>query len=340
MDSTDLELLKSIHHLARYAAFAAEPWDTKGASFRRHAPDLQKSEIFEAGPSSFLTQKSRVHLGIRHDNTLVTVFSNYDSPWLYEDLLIRPTSMHGFLSYVTTDFRFGLRRIEWPWGPEDAWVHEHFLLIFDMLRDDLVEHICALLAVRKEDIESAKPQKVEVCGHGLGGALATLCALWCATLWPDAEITCVTLGSPKVGNKHFADEFRRRSNVRCYRLVMESDPFSSMPYGDGYRGAPTWQHVGKEICIPRYEMNHKASGILEEIFHMAGDLSEVFIDKVSAAAEAPVVYLGLYFRFWMFYWLLKGCQLLLTVSVHGPRVYITSFQGLVETIARQGGVPK
>lgn len=36
--SSDLELLKSIRHLARYAAFASG--DVDGARFRTHAPDL------------------------------------------------------------------------------------------------------------------------------------------------------------------------------------------------------------------------------------------------------------------------------------------------------------
>ncbi len=291
---------------------------------------------FEAAPLSLLTQKSRVRLGIRHDNTLVTVFGNNDSPWLFEDVFIRPiSSVGGLLSYITTDFGFVLRRIGWPHGPKDARVHKQFLLIFDELRGDLVQDLCALLEVQKEDIKRANPPKLEVCSHGLGGALATLCALWFATMWPHAEITCVTLGSPKVGNGHFAHEFLGRSNVKCYRLVVESDPFASMPYGGDYRGAPGWQHVGTEIRLSQYD---KDLGVLERTFHMAGRFSELFV-KGKDAIEVVVIYLGVYVGAWMFYWFLKGFELLLTVSVHGPRVYIASFEGLVESLLEEKGDP-
>ncbi|KAH7159367.1 Alpha/Beta hydrolase protein, partial [Fusarium sp. MPI-SDFR-AT-0072] len=220
--------LKSIHHLARYAAFAYG--DADGAEFRMHAPELRgrtpesRGPTFEAKGPSILSQNTRVHLGIHEEQTVVVVFSGYDAPWLYEDWFIRPSSLYGLLCYVVTDIRFSLRRIEWDDGPRNVWVHKHYLFTFNKLRDDLLKHICNLL----EGTRGADRTMIQVCGHGLGGALATLCALWCAIQWKDAKITCVTLGSPMVGDKSFADEFVRRG-ITCHRLVIESDPFATMP---------------------------------------------------------------------------------------------------------------
>ena len=44
-----------------------------------------------------------------------------------------------------------------------------------------------------------QPNRVICTGHSLGGALATLCAPWCAIEYPKADIRCVTFGSPRVG---------------------------------------------------------------------------------------------------------------------------------------------
>ncbi|KAL6408082.1 lipoxygenase [Ilyonectria robusta] len=274
--------LESIHHLARYAGLAYG--DADGAEFRMHAPELRGPTVnrkLEAKGPSYLTQNTRIHLGIRDEQTVVAVFSGYDSPWLYEDYL---------------------------------------------LRDDLLEHIRNLL----EGTKRAEPTKIQVCGHGLGGALATLCALWCAIQWKDANITCVTLGSPKVGDDSFANEFARRG-IDCYRLVIESDPFAAMPYVRRYRGTPAWQHVGKEIRLPRYHGDVKSFRNLRQASGISGRFLEFEIGKsVNNAMETIVVYVGVSFGLWIGYWLLKFNQLWLNVSVHSPMAYMTSLQGVIE----------
>ena len=49
--------------------------------------------------------------------------------------------------------------------------------------------------------------KVLVCGHSLGGALASLCALDLKSGNPKMDVTCVTWGSPRVGGRAWAKLF-------------------------------------------------------------------------------------------------------------------------------------
>ena len=61
-----------------------------------------------------------------------------------------------------------------------------------------------------------------------GGALATLAAAWAAFEYPRADIRCVTLGSPRVGNKQFvvASKYLIGSS---YRLMHAWDPIPTVP---------------------------------------------------------------------------------------------------------------
>jgi predicted lipase len=56
--------------------------------------------------------------------------------------------------------------------------------------------------------EGSTPTRVLCCGHSLGGALATLAATWASFEYPEADVRCVTLGSPRVGNPAFVDACR------------------------------------------------------------------------------------------------------------------------------------
>jgi hypothetical protein len=135
-------ILTSIHRLAQYASLA---YVADGAEFRMYAPELRGPTIdrkLETKHRSFLTQNTHIHWGIRDTQTVVVVFSGYDSPWLLEDYAIRPlSSLYGLFRYVATDLSFGLEQINWDKGPENAWAHKHFLLAFNKLREDLLSHI-------------------------------------------------------------------------------------------------------------------------------------------------------------------------------------------------------
>ncbi|KAI5055752.1 hypothetical protein GOP47_0029273 [Adiantum capillus-veneris] len=79
-------------------------------------------------------------------------------------------------------------------------------------------------------------RRVICIGHSLGGALATLCAQWCRYVaYPKAEIWCVTIGSPRVGNRAFAKDFNNNvvTKGKSYRVVNKGDLVPGVPIFDG-----------------------------------------------------------------------------------------------------------
>lgn len=83
-----------------------------------------------------------------------------------------------------------------------------------------------------------------ICGHSLGGALATVCA----TVIDHQNVNCITFGSPRVGNDDFVDIFKM--NVReTYRFVHENDVVPMVPKinYDHVTGRVRIDDNGKEI---------------------------------------------------------------------------------------------
>lgn len=65
-------------------------------------------------------------------------------------------------------------------------------------------------------------------GHSLGGALATLSSLYFKCKYPEAEISCITFGSPRAGCSEFAKLFN--DNIEeSYRFVNDNDPVPCVP---------------------------------------------------------------------------------------------------------------
>ncbi|KAH7019590.1 Alpha/Beta hydrolase protein, partial [Ilyonectria destructans] len=201
---------------------------------------------------------NHVHLGIRNGNTLVMAFRGTDVPTNLENFQESERWL-GFVVNLLTDGCYDLRQPSWI-VDTTVLVHEGFLRGFDRLVPDLSRRINDLFNNRP-------PETIETCGHSLGGALATLCALWCSIRWPNVPITCLTLGSPRVGNAGFAIAFAGHTNIACYRLVIPSDPVPTVPNATTERipvryspdapfyfkwrdpGTQTWQHVGWELWL-------------------------------------------------------------------------------------------
>ncbi|KAK7219342.1 hypothetical protein V2G26_007345 [Clonostachys chloroleuca] len=260
----DLPRIERLVAYARWAYF-------DGTEFRYHADlmgkPLDARELRAESPilSRTIAVNQHVHLGIRANNTLVLVFRGIDVP-LAPEIFANTRRWLGFCNDVITAVSYGSRKLEWNEADRDdttalryALVHEGFLIAFDRLRQNLYQNIMTLM-------EGQEPVHIEVCGHSLGGALATLCALWCTLRWPDANITCVTIGSPRVGDERFAEEFEHhKSKIQCYRIMTDSDliptlpnryteaiPFqvsTTWPYVKFKRDTTKYRHVGRPIWL-------------------------------------------------------------------------------------------
>ena len=172
-----------------------------------------------------LTPNTHVHLGIRNGDTVVLAFRGSDFPITVENL-VSPKRWWGFWGNVWTDFAFRMTQISWLQEESSpVLVHEGFLAAFNNLIDDSDRLRTSILGLSGA---GHPPPRIEVCGHSLGAALATLCALWCRLQWPDASVTCVTIGSPRVGNEALCQRFRD-SNILAYRAVVNGDPIPNVP---------------------------------------------------------------------------------------------------------------
>ena len=68
-----------------------------------------------------------------------------------------------------------------------------------------------------------------VCGHSLGGAVATLMAYSIKNRFYGYHVECCTIGSPRVGNKVFKQNFDK-SGIDSIRIVHNNDLVTHTPY--------------------------------------------------------------------------------------------------------------
>jgi hypothetical protein len=68
-----------------------------------------------------------------------------------------------------------------------------------------------------------------VCtGHSLGAGYATIMAPALAHLFSSIKVSCITFGSPRVGDQEFGEWFRDRLHF-SYRVITHGDPVSIVP---------------------------------------------------------------------------------------------------------------
>jgi hypothetical protein len=77
-------------------------------------------------------------------------------------------------------------------------------------------------------VKGSACSSVIFAGHSLGGALATIAAVYYSFICPDKEVYCVTFGSPRVGDSYFTDIFNKNV-VKSYRFVNDNDPVPCVP---------------------------------------------------------------------------------------------------------------
>ena len=188
------------------------------------------------------------------DDTLYITFFGSDGPYdLFDDTL-----------YV-------LEPVPFDGISDGEKVHAAFLSHYLLIRTDVTDAVDDFLDGSGGDGTSGEKQVVSA-GHSMGAATAVLCALDLTLRYPDIDISCFPSGSPKIGNKKFAETFDRLV-PDCHRYVNGDDIVARLPGDSG-----EFVHVG--------EYHHIGPGPSAVRAALGLGITDHFISAYAASVEA------------------------------------------------------
>lgn len=161
-------------------------------------------------------------------------------------------------------------------------IHKGFADAYYSLQKGVLEQVRVLCA------SGSKPRRVLCCGHSLGGALATLCAFDCRVSLdlPDTQVTLVSFGSPRVGNRAFSLRFAVAVSD-SWRIVNRDDAVTNLP--KRHVGTLAYEHV------PRCVLFDVAGNLILDpmysdlkLFHHGGRVQPHSLISYRASLEAFV----------------------------------------------------
>lgn len=98
-------------------------------------------------------------------------------------------------------------------------------------------------------VKNFSGNKVVVVGHSYGAALAIICSVDLQYNFPDKEICCVALSSPRVGNKDFVESYNKRV-PKSLMAFNGNDIVTEVPPSlFGFRHIGNVVHFGKRSLI-------------------------------------------------------------------------------------------
>jgi len=191
---------------------------------------------------------TEVHVSILEDESVVLAFRGTE-----------PTEWSNGFADVLTDLAQGQEPVKLCNGSSQPVysssnlirAHRGFQLGLKDVTDNSNRKQNLLLVLEGLGMAAEDVRRVVCVGHSLGGALATLAAKWCREVaFPEANIGCVTIGSPRVGNVAFAMDFSTRVvNDLDYRVVNKRDVVPCVPNLLSY---PNFGSAYKHVCRPIY----------------------------------------------------------------------------------------
>ena len=143
--------------------------------------------------------------------------------------------------------------------------------------------------------------RLYITGHSLGGSLALLAAFHVACsdspLVPQ-PVTCVSVGSPCIGDQRFLNAFRmleRSGKIRYLRISNSNDPISQLPPFSWYR------HVGLNLRLEAdkgFQLTYPKESKDESIdkYGRWKSLASNFASPASAKAAVNAHYLAEYLK--------------------------------------------
>lgn len=115
------------------------------------------------------------------------------------------------------------RLIEYKKNNNKFKIHNGFYTQYNSVKNNIMPFI----------MKNNTYNNIVICGHSLGGALATICSFdLCDNIY-NSNITCVTFGSPRVGDKKFVNLYNNY-NISTHRIVISGDPVPKWPLNGNY----------------------------------------------------------------------------------------------------------
>jgi len=111
-----------------------------------------------------------------------------------------------------------------PFINEGEKVHIGFKSAWESVLEDTYNAIDNALENLQEEATN-----IVVTGHSLGGAIATLYAYSIKKHYPNYNVSSTTIGSPRVGNKIFKENYDN-SSIDTLRIVHNNDLVTHTPY--------------------------------------------------------------------------------------------------------------
>ena len=134
-------------------------------------------------------------------------------------------------------------------------VHIGFKSSWEAVKDETYEALDkALKTLGGED----KIDNIIVCGHSLGAAVTTLFAYSIYTIYKSNKIISCTIGSPRVGNKVFKQNFDK-SPIESLRIVNNLDVVTRTP-NIGYHHVNTELRIDEEGKIKKWMIDWQRVG--------------------------------------------------------------------------------
>jgi predicted lipase len=142
-----------------------------------------------------------------------------------------------------------------PFVEKGEKVHIGFKTCWDAVKDDTYK---ALDIALKNLGQEHSIDNIVVCGHSLGAAISTLCAYEIYSIYKSNKIICCTIGSPRVGNKTFKENFDK-SPIESLRIVNNLDVVTRAP-SIGYHHVNTELRIDSEGKIKKWMIDWQRVG--------------------------------------------------------------------------------
>jgi len=132
---------------------------------------------------------------------------------------------------------------------------------------------------------------IVISGHSLGGALSNLLAAYILKNHPGIDVHLVTFGSPRIGNKAFANFLNGNSNLKTHiRFVSDNDFVTKVPAVLGYLHAGTEANI-KKVKKPDGEETHVVAlkEINKDLTGYLGDSIVNFLKLLGSKSKEGII---------------------------------------------------